>query len=310
MKKIFFTLFFTVITTAVLQAQQISVVSSVGATKLYNTLQEAIEGADPGSVIYLPGGGFNISDNVKITKKLTIIGIGYKANTDNVDGSTTIGGNLYFNEGSSGSAVMGCYISGTVSISANNVLVKCCNINYVWVSNSCVGTYINQNYIRSTSWFNGASVYFSNNIAHSLFQIHNGTISNNIMFSTTSPNGSTYKTPLDDCSNSIIKENVLFDLGYGRFGSNIQTYSNLSRSMWGDNAYSIGNTDWSDVFETGSYHFKGDYKQYESKVGIYAGTGFKDSGMAPVPYIVSKQIPEQTDASGKLNIKIRVKAGE
>ena len=32
--------------------------------------------------------------------------------------------------------------------------------------------------------------------------------------------------------------------------------------------------------------------------------------MAPLPYIVAKDIPEQTDAEGKLNIKIRVKASE
>ena len=58
------------------------------------------------------------------------------------------------------------------------------------------------------------------------------------------------------------------------------------------------------------FHFNEAYKEYESKVGIYAGTGFNKKGMAPVPYIVAKKIDEQTDASGNLNIKIRVSAGE
>ena len=85
MKKIIFTLFLAIMATTGLYAQQISVVSSGGTTSLYRTLQEAIEGAEPGSVIYLPGGGFPISDDVKITKKLTIIGIGHYIKSGNID---------------------------------------------------------------------------------------------------------------------------------------------------------------------------------------------------------------------------------
>ena len=98
MKNYLFSLFVALMATTAIQAQQISVVSPGGATTLYRTFQQAIEGADPGSVIYLPGGGFPISDDVKITKKLTIIGIGHCVKGDNVDGVTTISGNLFFNE--------------------------------------------------------------------------------------------------------------------------------------------------------------------------------------------------------------------
>ena len=135
-------------------AQQIAVVSEGGETSVFTTLQAAIEGAAPSSVIYLPGGSFPLPDNVKITKKLTIIGIGHKPNNDNVDGVTIISGNLFFNEGSSGSAVMGCYLSGIVLIGdggsiVNNTVVKCCNIgDFQILNNQCLGTYINQNYIR------------------------------------------------------------------------------------------------------------------------------------------------------------------
>ena len=58
------------------------------------------------------------------------------------------------------------------------------------------------------------------------------------------------------------------------------------------------------------FHFKDEYKQYENQVGIYAGTGFNDKQLAPVPYIVAKQVDDQTDAQGKLNIRVRVKAGD
>ena len=76
---------------------------------------------------------------------------------------------------------------------------------------------------------------------------------------------------------------------------------------------------WNDVFENynggaispvSDFHFKGDYKQYENQVGVYAGGVDFDKQLAPVPYIVAKQVDTETDASGKLNVKIRVKAGQ
>jgi len=152
MKKLFLTFLFAIVATLTAMAQQISVVSTTGATTLYRTLPEAIKGADPGSVIYLPGGGFSIADSVKITKKLTIIGIGHYVKSGNVDGVTTISGNLFFNAGSSGSAVMGCYITGEIVIGeggiVNDLLIKYCNFTNANVKNSlCQRISIIQNYI-------------------------------------------------------------------------------------------------------------------------------------------------------------------
>ena len=59
-----------------------------------------------------------------------------------------------------------------------------------------------------------------------------------------------------------------------------------------------------------NFHFTEDYKQYENQVGIYAGGVDFDKQLAPVPYIIAKDVKEQTDAQGKLNVKIRVKAGQ
>ena len=41
---------------------------------------------------------------------------------------------------------------------------------------------------------------------------------------------------------------------------------------------------------------------------IFGGTGFNKGALPPVPYIQSYEIDEQTDAEGKLNIRINVKA--
>lgn len=313
--------------TVVLQAQQISVVSSGGSTTLYNTLPEAIEGASDGSVIYLPGGGFSISDEVKITKKLTIIGIGNYVKSGNADGVTTISGNLFFNEGSSGSAIMACYITGDVNIgegsaTVNDVLIKYCNLNSVRISNStCLNTIVNQNYIRNGSYFGDANVIFTNNIAHSLHFINNGIITNNVMTGATytKVSGTWGTTSFHGVNNSQILKNVFFQAAL-HYCFNCTTSENMGANQdIGDDCINLGEVDWNNVFKnynngaispSSNFHFKDAYKQYENSVGIYSGTGFNDNQMAPVPYIVAKDIPEQTDASGKLNIKIRVKAGQ
>lgn len=319
-------------------AQQIAVVSEDGTTTICQTLQAAIESASDGCVIYLPGGGFPLPDSVKITKKLTIIGIGHKSDNDNVDGSTTITGNLWFNEGSSGSAVMGCYITGNVNIgegeaTVNNVLVKCCNLNSVCVYNAtCQGTYINQNYIRNTSYFSYSSAKITNNILHSISNVHGGTISYNIILGYSSiksgyiyyyyaivANSSTIlnniiriKTHREDHTGTIYYYNILE-------GSDNHVNSNLSPCDFGDNPINVGDVDWNDVFEewnggainpASNFHFKESYKQYESQVGVYANGVDFDKQIAPVPYIVAKRIADETDAAGQLKIQVRVKSGE
>ncbi len=329
MKKLILTFVFVIVATLAAMAQQISVVSTTGGTTLYRTLQEAIQGADPGSVIYLPGGGFPISDEVKITKKLTIIGIGHKSNTDNVDGITTISGNLFFNEGSSGSAVLGCYITGNVNIgeggaAVNDVLIRYCNLNSVQIlSSTCLDTEVNQNFIRSNSEFNSTKGLIHNNIAYSLSGVKGGRITYNIITASVfayTPGYTRYYSSIK-ADESIVANNILIsrnNAGY-LYGSNCSINHNMTQDDWGDYCINIGEVDWSDVFVNynggvispiSDFHFKEAYKQYENQVGIYAGNGFNDNQLAPVPYIVAKRVDEQTDASGKLNVKIRVKAGQ
>ena len=328
MKKIILSLFLALMATTGLYAQQISVVSSRGSTSVYRTLQEAIEGADPGSVIYLPGGGFTITDSVKITKKLTIIGIGHYSKSGNVDGVTTISGNLWFNEGSSGSAVMGCYITGNVNIgdggaSVNDILIRYCNLNSVQVKNStCQETVVNQNYIRSGLNATQAKVEITNNVIKYISNLDGGFISNNII--TKGYLSGNYYYHLHNVYNSVITGNIF--LKSESIGSSSTSYNNSALGNMGWTTFSIDekyinlkdinssapfvNYNSGTISPTSDFHFKEAYSQYENQVGIYAGTGFNDQQIAPVPYIVAKRVDEQTDASGKLNVKIRVKAGE
>lgn len=332
MKKKIITLLVALMATAAsAYAQQISVVAPNGATTLYRTLPDAIKGATAGSVVYLPGGGFSIPDSVKITKKLTIIGIGHKANSENVDGGTLINGNLFFNEGSDGSAVMGCYLSGFIRIAedgpVNDVIVRQCNFYYVQVLKStCSGIIINQNYLRNNSGssnlhsFSGCDVVFSNNITSlTIADIGSGKVVNNIIlasnwYGTPYSRYSLQKISAEISGNIILKGNGYIHSGNAVSNNNLI----LTNGSWGDNPIVI-DADVNDIFvnwnngavsTASNFHFKDEYKEYENQVGIYAGDGFSDGALPPVPYIVAKKIDDKTDAAGKLNIKVRVKASE
>lgn len=324
-KKIITLLVALMATVASVHAQQISVVAPNGATTLYRTLPDAIKGATAGSVVYLPGGGFSIPDSVKITKKLTIIGIGHKAKNDNVDGNTIINGNLWFNEGSSGSAVMGCYLTGRVIIGENgivdNVLVKLCFLNGVDVRNSnCVETVVNQNYVVDQLRMGNSDVIIKNNIVRftntgygpCIVDVGSGVIQHNMLLHGTHS--------LINVNATVTNNVITASDGLSNWSSTIISSGNMGTIALGEDAIVIQpEKGWDDVFvnynggavsTASNFHFKDEYKEYENHVGIYAGDGFSDGALPPVPYIVAKKIDDKTDAAGKLNIKVRVKASE
>ena len=320
MKKFILSLFVAMMATVAVQAQQIAVVSSEG-TSIYRSLATAITAAPDNSVIYLPGGGFPLSDEVKITnKKLTIIGIGHKVQGENADGYTTITGNLQFDEGSNGSAVYGCYITGNVKIGGTtagvkDITVRYCNLNAVVVNNvNCMETVVNQCYVRGTSNFNGANGHFTHNIAYSIHNLDNGFIEYNIFTTGDHLFGSSNTTASE--STSIIGN--VFHYSGNKYTSQCLTSNNLqadNSSNWGEGCVDCNQT-YQTIFVNpagitpyADYNFKENYKQYANRCGIHVGNGFDVDQLPPVPYIADKRIPEQTDADGKLNIKVRVKAG-
>ena len=182
MKKIHF-IAVALMATITTWAQNIAVVSPSNVTKVRQTLDEAISEAEDGSIIYLPGGGFQIKDETIITKRLTIMGVSHRGDTDNVDGATVIAGNICFVGGSSGSSVTGVYVSGDINVGdeenyVSNLTVRFCNVNSIQVKNSnSSGMIINQCYLRNTSNFGNCNVRLENNILHSAININGGIIS-------------------------------------------------------------------------------------------------------------------------------------
>lgn len=293
-------------------SQQIAVVNGT-TLRTCNTLKQAIENATNGSVIYLPAGGFQIGDTVRVKRQVSIIGLNHKSKSLNADGMTSISGNLFFDSGSSGSVVMGCYISGSVKIgydesAVHNIFVRYCNVNSVDVkSNLCTGTTVNQCYLRGTCAFNGAPAILTHNVMSSTSNLTGGIVDYNIVV-----------TGSIGASNTTITNNVF--MGSNPSASNCPSRNNMSKNSWGDEPIPMSE-EWSDIFEkpgpgissNANYHFKEDFSEWESKVGIYGGKSgtvyFHDDALPPVPYVQSKVVPQSTDFDGKINVTLTVKDG-
>ncbi|MBR6130206.1 MAG: hypothetical protein IKQ07_11360 [Bacteroidaceae bacterium] len=332
--------------TVALVAQNIAVVSPEGETSLFKSFTEAVDSAQAGSVIYLPGGTFSVRmtgyNNFKITKKLTIIGIGHNTKrSDNPDGQTIIDGDLSFHTGSDGSALMGCYVNGSLYIGienslyyngtlteVNDILIRYNNISEgVFIIGSNSGTIINQNYMgRYCGEFNlssgtasSKSVIVTNNIIKKgVGGIRDSFFSDNVILSYIASSDNPNNKGMIGCYRTSITNNIIF-CGVENI-SECEFSGNMMAEDYDEDNINVGGEgfDWSSVFKkfdsnnplNSDFHFKGNYTQYNGQVGIYAGDGFSDKQLAPVPYIVAKHVDEQTDAQGKLSIKVRVKAGD
>lgn len=333
MKRIYLMAVTTIISMTV-WAQNIAVVSPGNSTSIYQTLGDAITGATPGSTIYLPGGGFQISDETLIDKKLTIMGVSHRGDTDNVDGATIIAGNLNYVKGASGSAILGVYLTGNINVgtetdSVLNLTIRYCNANSIQVKHSqSSGMVVNQCYLRGNSNLGYSNAEITNCITAPIEKVNGGTFIHNIVLGQYNESNGSWAWSLgikEVCSSNVTGNifscRVQSTINYGRTlkdGVPNCTGSNNYGAEWGDNPISIevGMADffmkWNNgaISPASNFHFKDEYKEYESQVGIYAGsTPFRDDkSLAPIPRIVSKKVDEQTDGSGKLKVEVKVKA--
>ena len=310
-------------------AQNIAVVNPSNSTSIYQTLDEAIIKAEAGSIIYIPGGGFAVTDNAKIDKKLTIMGVSHRGDTDNVDGATIISGNLNFVKGSSHSAVLGVYVSGNVNIatkedSVTNFTMRYCNVNAINVNNSkSSGMLINQCYLRGESNFGNCNVRLENNILLRASNIKGGTINHNVI-TTCSYFGQDRSKSLCNINSSTIAMNFFLSGGNDTVSgsNNLSTNNCRNEGSWGDNPIVLPTgTKWEEVFKAhkgvtivSDYHLSEKWANSKDPdltgIGIYGDSGndFSDEALAPIPRIVSKKVAEKTDALGNLEIEVTVKA--
>lgn len=297
-------------------------------TAIYQTLDEAINNATDGSVIYLPGGGFTISDNTKITHRLTIMGVSHRGDTDNADGATIISGKLQFDRGSSGSAVIGAYISGNVEIdSVQNITVRKCNAYSIQVLNSgATGLVVNQCYLREDCNFGNCNARIENNIIDMAMHLEGAIIRHNVF---TGDRRYTYDMgwltrQIAYIYSSTIEDNffLAWNDGAAWIENCVISRNCIGTGSWGDDTdpYVLdAGVTWDDVFKkhkgcttSSDYDLKDKWGKGEasdgSDIGIFGGSGFDPKALAPIPRIVSKKVDEQTDGTGRLHIEVTVKS--
>ena len=315
--------------------------SGVQAFHSSDPFQDAYAAAVDGDTIYLPGG--NMSVPAMFDKSLLIYGAGYHPDSTQATMKSTLSGLVSLREDASNSHFEGieflgnvitptdeaisyisfkrCYFNGNVtywaspSIQAanNNSFMECVFKSYVQMRSSANSSFHNcifQDHVRY-SYGN----YFANNI----FLMNSTSTTNNVF------RNSDYNT---------IQNNVFLSLGNNIISTSStlsctgnMVYNNLfvaENPVFGFDPISGGNytnINHNDVFinQTGYiFDFEHDYNLQApttyigndgDEVGIYGGIfPFKAGGIPLNPHIQAKNIANQTNNNGELEIEITVEA--
>jgi len=100
-------------------AQNLIAVQNGGEPKFYQQVDDAIVNAQDGDTIYIPGGSWNISQ--QINKRLHLVGVGYRPDSyTEATGPTILLGTLTITDKAEGGSIQGCYIKGGVMFGTND----------------------------------------------------------------------------------------------------------------------------------------------------------------------------------------------
>jgi len=337
MKYLFlFTILIFVFKTIEAQTSRIALVKPNGVTTIHTTLQSAYDAASNDDYIYLPGGTF---DGITIAKKLHIIGAGSNIDSSQYTGITKIpsldidslggGGSIegiYFTNGGctpsinfvssnniSGYLIKGCYLKGGIQFTNWQNVVIC--KNYLGL-HQC-GNYGGHESISGEL----SNSFIKNNIVMGNIQgIGNCVINNNILFFNFYNGYGAFMMTNSIFNNNIFKE-VQFQTWNSIFNNNTNSfiYQNNTNSE-----YNTITETFNEVFENpgaapysydvhNNYHIKSTSACNNSGTdgrdrGIYGGSSPWIEGSIPSnPHIYFKNVADETNASGQLQIHFKVR---
>ena len=330
MKNILLLLSFLFVSNIIMaQTPRIALVKPNGTTTIHSTFQAAYDAAINDDYIYLPGGTFSLPT---IDKKIHIIGAGSNIDSCQATGMSKVNP-FSINSGAQGGSIeglnilpgsgIGFYANSSTSSSIGFKIKRCFidgNIqgNSVWESLVVENCYflsisgnIENSLIRNNVILGHCSVNYSMFLNNIIFQVNgnlqlgsSNTFKNNIFQSdsyTSAPNSYFYNnvniTPYSSSSesyNTVIEPWVDIFLVPGMPSGSPPSYS-----------YNVHN----------NYHIKVTSACYNSGAdgtdrGIYGGSSPWVEGSIPSnPHIYFKQVAEETNANGQLQIHFKVRAG-
>lgn len=297
-----------------------------GRVSYFDTLDEAFMALKAGCVVYIPSGSYRLSskDETKIKCQVAIYGAGCRPYGKDTD-YTRIIGDLEFVEGASSSVIMGFRIENNINIRENvkNLLIKNVDVGIIsFLSESNTGCLVTSSVIRDYLNGNGsAPVQVTNCLAGNIGAIRGGEIANCIL----KPSSSAYYSAEDTygyvhfSSNSLMRNNIGLDSDKSTSLSDCQETCNMVGSS-PQIPYPTGGVealfekyDPSDPFDLSKNNYRlkkgvsGTNAGTDGKdIGLYGGTGFDDTGRAPIPKIKIREIAPQTDEKDRLKVRIEV----
>ncbi|WP_417590520.1 hypothetical protein [Owenweeksia hongkongensis] len=338
MKKLLFilSLIALLFTTATAQTQVFALEHN-GNTSIYSTLDSAINAAQNGAVIYLPGGGINFQGELR--KSVALIGAGYHPNTTVATGPTVISGIFKMRQGANNVMITGIHFSQELNIdSCNNVTVSRCHLNRIDFNR---GSSFNVSECVISDFFSARPIVSNVNVSNSLIfgslSTDNGGVTyiNNILFPFISSNnrlfqgadGNTFQNNIivTNSSNGLLQIQGIGGLSGNTYYNNVFTDSLVvTSSSPGVYAGNIFKQSQSSLFQnitsistfspSDNLHLKAGSAAIGAGIngtdcGIYGGQSpFKDGGIPFSPHIESLQIDPATDVNGSLRINIKVTA--
>jgi len=333
-------------TTVILNAQTSIILQSKENATMFNKFSDALTDAKQGDIIYLSGGSFNIG-NVIIDKKLTIIGAGHYPSHTQATGLTFLSGNITLITGADTTMLQGFYLSGDVRLGStaqnqrvNHVNLIRCNVNSIWLSHNSqassdnsLSQFINiqENVIRGDlgGGFVQQIAISKNIIDGGVYNFNGGVVfSNNIFLRHPNP----WSPLILNIRSGLFRNNIFISPGSYMDGDNSGSgfYNNLFSGAFTIPAglHGSGNIvskPRADIFvqQTGNvFSYDHNYRLKPESGGIGTGNDgfdigiygtpvpFKDGAVPYTPHTTTQSISSESDASGKINININVKAQE
>ncbi len=350
MKKLIWFSVFILFSVSLSFSQSRIMVENSMETLVFDHFSDALEAAEPGAIIYLPGGAINIS-TAYIEKELTIYGVGHHPYYTEATGLTMLNGTIYLQQADpeiplENIHLEGFYISGDIRIGSgstnqevNVVNIVRCSMNTLYLSSATttIGdaeqVHIIESIIRGNVYGGRVqNVLFSKNIIQGVFYHFDGNalFSNNVFLHYTT---STISTSFKYIENSTFQNNVILCRSSSSCFNNMYA-NNFNNNMW-HHSFSVptgstGNNNIIDleidsifVNHTGhNFDYDFNYQLNEGSPGIGEATDgfdigiygtvrpFKEGSVPVTPHIKSKSISTETDFEGKISVDIEVEAQE
>lgn len=339
--KFFFTLIFFISNSTLLIAQNLITLERNGASTFYNTLDDAVNAAQTGDKVYIPGGAYTL--NTPIGTGLHLIGVGYNPDSTIATEFTKITNDVTINNGADNGSLTGIYFLGGIKFrdqtnhQINNYTISRCRLSGQVFDNgiyfSLLLSYLSQNIFIYENVFDSpvsgggiSSVVFSKNIFSGLVgsaysgDFQKATFNNNIFL----VDGLT----LSCIINSQFSNNIF--LTRSSF-SNSYTYGNVfSNNIFIVPAFTLPGTDINSLFNIAqssifinqsgnsydphqNYHLKTasqgkNYGTDATDLGVYGtASPWKEGGLPFNPHIQYQSISTTTN-QGVINVNIKVMA--